>query len=350
MSKPKSNIWNNFNSYVNNLCSNSPEQKHNCSIIKNLNPGDPSKEIYICVFCNNNIINTFMKSVGKDTIYFDPSSRFFMAYIPSSSKYLVETFCCNITMQNIHNKFANFGLAIQGNYDINAISGSGFVSGFGSGSESGSGSQYKNNSEINFKTNKSYLVINNHKTVKIIPEKELNNYYPHGINIQCIEGWRIYDKGEPFISFSDIKEFTTDNSKPSDYPSSNPIDYSQVIIDYDKLKIFTNKINNSKNSYDFSDIETKIKFKNPEVYDMNYGLLILCITIAGDIMIFYHKKTDIYTLLVMLKNFDCYDAIVLCNTPDANIIWKENGHNIFNKSDFIGNPNKNVYNVITFSG
>lgn len=38
--------------------------------------------------------------------------------------------------------------------------------------------------------------------------------------------------------------------------------------------------------------------------------------------------------MLLLKNFDCHDAIILCNLPNAHIIWKEN---IIYIIDFISN-------------
>ncbi len=43
---------------------------------------------------------------------------------------------------------------------------------------------------------------------------------------------------------------------------------------------------------------------------------------------------------MFLKQVNCRDAIMVCNSKLPHIIWKQSGINTFNKTDFIGNPNE----------
>lgn len=329
------NIWNDFF----NLMS-----EYNCCLLKNLNEND-DKDIYVAKICNPDLINNFAKNQqteNTDTIYIDPNNKLFMAYIPKTSKIFTNLFCCNITMEQIHSKFSNYGLAIEGCFNIEPIS---MLPTFYRGNEfdteyllTVNGKTGRNKSKSN---SKSFLVIDNHNIIKIMDDLELKNYKPVGVNVQYIEGLRLYNNKIPFMSFASMKDLKTKDI--SNIPEN--VNGSNVIIDYQQLKI---KINDK--SFDFSEIGKRIQFNNNQLFNTNNGLFVFAIDENDNIFLIYHQHIDIFNMMLLLQLFNCKDAIVLCNSSDANIIWKENGQNIYNKTDFLGNPKKIISNVITFSG
>lgn len=326
-------IWTNFFSYIknNNIC---------CSL-KNLNSSTKDKEIYVMKLCDSNIINDFVKQYSNndnktDLLYINPLHTLFIALIPHTSKTLISLFCCKITMENIYSKLSNYGLAIEGCFNIEPIS---IIPSFFQGHEFNTNNFVTKGTNIS--SNKAFLIIDNHNIIKIINGIELESFKPYGTNVQYIEGKRLYENGKPYIDFSTIKKVTV---RENDGSLTN-IDGSNVIIDYAELKIKINGID-----FNFSEIGTKINFVYNSLFEMNHGLLVLMMDAHNNICLFNHENIDIFNMLLLLKIFDCKDAIVLCDSTKINIIWKENGYNTYNKTDFIGNPQLIVSNVIVFSG
>lgn len=321
-------LWKKLFDYINN---------NNCCEIKNLNSEDQQKEIYVIKLCDVSPINNFIREIStqdnvNDNLYIDPSHKLFIAVIPSTSKYFIDLFCCKISMENIYNKFVNYGFAMEGCFNIEPIT---LLPNFYQGREFGSDNMLKmSGKKINL--NQSYLVIDNHSTLNILNKQELEQYKPLGVNVQYVEGYRLYEKGEPSLSLSQMKNIILGDGET--IPGEN------VTIDYDNLKI---KANNTY--YDFSDIGSKLIFQDEEIFNTINGLLVIAIDHDNNIFIVYHPHIDYFNMMLLLKVFNSKEAILICQSSNAHIIWKENGYNTYNKSDFIGNPSDILSNIITFS-
>lgn len=235
-------------------------------------------------------------------------------------------------MENIYNKFVDYGLAMEGCFNIEAIT---LLPNFYQGREFASDNIITTSGKkINLTP--SYLVIDNHSSLSILNEQELKQYKPLGVNIQYMEGYRLYEKGKPSLNLSQMKNIILDNGEI--VPGKN------VIIDYNDLKIKANNV-----YYNFSDIGSKLMFQNEQLFDTNDGFLVIAIDHNNNIIIVYHPHIDYFNIILLLKIFNSKEAIIICRSSDAHIIWKENRHNTYNKSDFIGNPSNILSNIITFS-
>jgi hypothetical protein len=327
----KNKIWKNLFELI--------MQNDSCTL-KNLNSIDSGKEIYAMKICKTDIIDKLLElQIDNQNIvkpYIDPIGKLIMILIPQSSKFFINLFCCKITMEKIYNKFAKYGLAIEGCFNIEPIT---MIPTFYQGYEYGTKNMLNMKGE-NMHTKRSFLVIDNHNIIKIINDDELKLYEPKGVNVQYIEGFRLYENTKPFMDSSTMK-----NVKVKINGSQNNINGSNVTIDYNKLKI---KINDSY--YDFNKIGSDVNFVYDTMFNMNEGLFVFAIDMSNNIFMMYHKHIDYYNIMLLLNMFGCKDAILLCNSPNVNIIWKENGYNTYNKTDFVGNPKKILSNVITFSG
>ena len=310
-------------------------------IFKNLNTST-GKEIYVAKICNATLINDFYKrkqaekKLVEDTLYLDPNTKFFMAFIPQSTSLLINLFCCKTTMADVHNRLSSHGLALEGCFTIEpqTMLPAGMYAGY------------------NIHTNKlfkskmpsenrdpSYLVIDNHKLLRIMSHKEFMAYQPTSIALQYLQGYRLFQNGKPFIPLDTMKNISTNiPGLPNNIPGSN------VVIDYENLKL---KIRNRE--VNFSEIGSKVKFVYSSLFDMNNGLLVVSTDSNNNIMIIYHPKIDYFNMMLLLSIIGCKDAILVCNAPNANIMWKETGLNRYNKTDFMGNPAQIISNVITFS-
>jgi Cu/Ag efflux protein CusF len=132
----------------------------------------------------------------------------------------------------------------------------------------------------------SYLVIDNHHLIKIMTGSELTSYKSIGANVQCIEGERLMTNGE-YVQFDEDKN--------------------------------------------------------------NTGMIVIAIDENKNTLIIYHQSINKYNMISLLLFFKIKDAIVICETDNSHIIWKECGIDYYNKTDFIGNANEIVSNVLTFS-
>lgn len=342
------NVWDDFFRYIS-------QYSDKCCIVKNLSQDD-SKEILVANICQPFILNQYVQFFRPeqmtDILYLDNTSRLFFAIIPKKSKTFINLFCCNMTMENVHSKFANYGLALEGCFNIEPITNMpSFYQGYDYSTDANKimSALVKNNVldmdilNISYPivpNEQAFLIIDDHKYINIIDSKDLKTYEPKGVNVQYIEGKRLFNDGKPFVDIEQIK-----NVKIMDNGSERIVHGSKVTINYDNHQI---KID--KEYYDFMDIGKKINFINSEFFSMDNSLLVIAIDKNENLIIVYHKHIDIYNMLLLLKLFNSYNAILLCNSPNANIIWKEKGFNMYNKTDFIGNPNKKLSNIITFSG
>lgn len=309
----------------------------NCCNIKNLNLQQGhagNQDVYVMNLCDISGMNNFMKEIepeANDNLYIDPSYKLFIAVIPSTSKYFIDLFCCKISMENIYNKFADYGLAIEGCFNIEPIT---LLPNFYQGREFGSDDMLTmTGKEINL--NPSYLVIDNHSILRILNKQGLEQYKPLGINVQYVEGYQLYEKGKPSLDLSEMKNIIIDGKQ---------ISGKNVTIDYNNLKIQANNM-----YYDFSDIGSKLIFQDERMFDTNNGLLVIAIDDNDNIFIVYHPHIDYFNMMLLLKIFNSKEAIIICSSSNAHIIWKENGYNTYNKTDFIGNPSDILSNIITFS-
>jgi hypothetical protein len=325
-------------------------------MVKNLSH-DETKQILVTNICKSAIVNDFAKNYHSKNItnalYLDPDSKLFLSIIPNNSKIFIGLFCCNINMEKIHSKFGDYGLALEGCFNIEPITmlpsfyqGYDYLSVTNNITSTFKNGNAKDLNILNMKSpiipkEQAFLVIDNHSIISITDAIGLKAYQPKGVNVQYVEGKFLFKNGKPFVDFNMIKNIKIINDNGTEII----VDGSNVTIDYYSLKI---KVNNV--FYDFSDIGQKINFVNSDFFNLDNGLLIFGIDKKNNIFVVYHKYIDFYNILLLLELFDSRDAILLCNSTSANIIWKERGFNMYNKTDFIGNPKKMLSNVITFSG
>ncbi|XWV26533.1 SusC/RagA family TonB-linked outer membrane protein [Tupanvirus soda lake] len=343
---PIGGVWKDFFNYLSG-------QNKQCCTIKNLSH-DSGKSIYVAKICDSSIVTNYSKNFDDNNkLYLAPNSRLFIAVIPNKSKIFFTPFCCEMTMENVHSKFNNFGLALEGCFNIEPIT---LLPSFYQGYEYSkiTGDIVETLKKIksqdieiitttspNIPTEQSFLVIDNHNTISIVDSNKFKNYQSKGVNVQYIEGKNLFSNGEPFIKFDTIRNINMINKDGS----TKEIDGSNIVIDYEN-----NRVNIKNDEYDFSEINNTFSFVNQEFFDMDNGLLVFAIDKDDNIFILYHRHIDFYNMLLLLRMFNCKDAILLCNSVNANIIWKESGFNTYNKTDFIGNPKTALSNIITISG
>lgn len=328
--------------------------KENGGIIKNLNE-EPGKEIYIGNFCGSSIINKFFihKREGKklvDLPYLDPKTNFVFVFVPKTTKLFINLFCCGTTMTNVYKKLDKYGLAVEGCFDIEPLSRTprGLLSAIDINDK-----MIKKNIKSHL-YNDGYLLIDNHKTLKIVDSKEILSYKTTDISMYYIQGLILYKNGEPFIPINRMKDIII---KGVPGLVDGKIDGSNVVIDYQNLKIKIGSLQEIKprlgdkiNGTDlkFSDIGSRVKFVDNDFFELS-GFLVIGIDKNGNIIIFYHPRIDFYNIMLVLNIFNCDDAILICKSPSIHLMWKENGLNTYNKTNFIGNPGDIISNVITFS-
>ena len=255
--------WKNF---INNA-----KKFGNCSVV-NLNEAS-DKEIYVMKFCSSDTVKSLL---NLDS---DVSSRqpLFIALIPNTSKIFVSLFCCNIALEDIYQKFSSFGLALEGCFNIEKITG---LPNFYRGISYKDPNNMLTTQGQKLPTPTAYLILDNHFISKIIDETELGSYQPVGVNVQYIEGQRLYKQGKLVANASD-----------------------NIV-------------------------------------------LVLATDADNNVFMVYHKYI---TVMAILHSFKCSDAILLCSSPNAHILWKKAGLNTYNLTDFIGDPGDVVSNVVTFS-
>ena len=330
-------MWNIFAQYL--------KLNYKCCLLKELN-SEPNKQIFVAKICNIKSINIFYKTYQSkqnlvDTLYLDPNTKFVIMAIPKSTKFLVNLFCCNLSMENIYSRLSTHGIAIEGCFKIQSKTNipKGEYSGFDPQTKK---SFIKKNKIID--NYASYLVIDNYQIIKILDENELSTYKTTGINTQYVQGRKLFENSQPIIPINQMKNVIIENIP--DLPKGK-ISGENVIIDYSNLKLKL-KINNIETEIDFNKIGSEIKFEYEQFFILK-SILVIAIDINSNILMFYHPKIDYFNMALLLQLFNIKDAIAICFSPNAHIIWKEAGLNTYNKTDFIGNTTDNISNVITFS-
>lgn len=328
----RENIWVDLFDYIN--------QYHCCKTTK-LNPDSkPERDIYIAKICNSQMINNFFDArdrlVGDVDILDINSDKSLLAFIPNTSRPFVNLFCCGFTMEYIHSKFDDFGLAIEGCFNIEPITVL---------PRSMQAIDPINNDMIKMngisKPEDSFLIIDDHRISKIVDGHELKSYEPYGVNVQYIQGERLYTRGEPFMNFIDMKAMY--NRKFSDLPEN--ILGSEVSINYR-----IDAINIMGRIFYLSELNSELNFVNSKLFISNSNPFVFATDFNDNSFILHFREIDTYSLMLLLRNFSCKDAIILCDSIESSAIWKESGYNKYNKTDFIGNPERKTSSVITFSG
>ena len=133
----------------------------------------------------------------------------------------------------------------------------------------------------------SYLVIDNHQIINIMYGSELIKYKSTGIYTQCVQGDMLIKDG---------KDILIDNDENDDC-----------------------------------------------------GMIVIAKDENNNTLIIYHQKINKSNMLLLLHFFKITNAIIICKSDTAHIVWKESEYNFYNKTDFIGNMYDNVSNIITFS-
>ena len=164
--------------------------------LNNLNPLKPNRDIYVMTFCDSTIINNFAQTQANNNIYLEPHTKFFLTLIPNTTKFFVNLFCCAISMEKIHQRFSDYGLAIEGCFNVEPIT---MMPQFYTGTE------MKTNKIINIrgtepKLETAFLILDNHTITKIVNKTEFFSYGKFGSNIRYIEGLRLFDNGNVVIT------------------------------------------------------------------------------------------------------------------------------------------------------
>lgn len=309
-----------LNDFINYL------KKNNQKTITNLNSNGISFDII--KLCDVYLFNNFFND-----IFINESYTFFLSYWPHKLELFINLLCCDIKLIDIY-KMSDFGLAIQGCFQLYYMN------------------QHKiyqsydiNNNENLVYINEfpldtfSYLIIESHKKMKILNGQQMNklrnNEKKYLKNIQFLSGLSLFINGKSFIDIDKMKTILMDNKE---------IDGKNVKINYKKLIISIFDEN-----YSFNDINQKFKFKNPSFFNTDNSFMVFGFDINNDNFILYHEHIDIYNIILILSEFNCKDAILLCNESNLSILWKGMNENLYNTTDFIGNPDKNLSNIILFT-
>lgn len=301
-------------------------KKNNTKYVVNLNPN--GIEFDVLKICDVKLVQNFFKD---DDIFINESDNFFLSVFPDKLKLFINLFS-DTSLTDVYDKINDFGLAVQtcfkDNFIINKII----------------YSTYDTNENENIEKdllNESYLVIENNKIIKFLNKNDmdkLKNAKNYLETIQIISGLSLYKDGNPFIDIDKMKDIIYENK---------PISGKNVIINYNDFLI---KFDN--NIYRFKDIGNKFKFKYPEFFNTNNAPLVIGINKNNNNFILYHDHIDIYNLMKLLLKFECKNAILICNNLNTNILWKgmnEKTLNTYNKTDFIGNPDETLSNIILFT-
>lgn len=302
-------------------------KKYDKNYIFNINPN--GIEFDIIKICDAKLLRNFF----DDNIFINETGKFFISFLPNDLNPFISLFCCNISLNNVYDKISSVGLAIEGCFNYNKITNNISYKGY---SLNGKIIDYKGL----FPNDKNgYLIIQSHSNIKILNSSQINLL--DLFDVQFIKGPLLYKNGIPFISLEKMKNIK--NINLPDLP--NTINGSNVKINYETLTI---SIYNKE--YSFNDLDKNFSFKYPSFFKTNNGPLVIAMDKDNNIMIIYHDNMDIYNIMQILNKFNCEDAILICNTPNLNIMWKgDKENNYYNNKDFIGNPNKTVSNIILFS-
>lgn len=258
-------------------------EKHgNCCSIKKIHT-DPKKIIIIAKICDSNFINNLYNNDGemKRPLTLDANSLMVITYLPVTTKIMVNLFCCNFQMIDVYDKISTHGIAIEGNFNINPVTQIPYEGYLGKTLQ---GTNIVRGVVPN--SNSHFLVIDDHKILKIMNGSELLNYKASNINIQCVQGERLIEKGNP---------------------------------------------------------------NNTKILDRKSSMIVVAIDNCNNILFIFHPQINKYNMISLLLYFRVVNAINICDSDNAHLIWKEYGRNIYNKTDFIGNTYDYVANSLVFS-
>ena len=261
------------------------ENKKNLNIHKkflfdNLNVNwNINKDIYIT--------NLFDTDANNKYINMDYKKNLFMALIPKKSKCFISTIRHGTTMDNLFDKISDFGLAFQGFFNIQPIT------------TLPSLCQTKCNSKSTEEI--AFVVIDNHTNLKIMNYNNILSYQPIGVNVQYIEGIKLYENGISFMNsiYFNCMDFASENNGQKSF-----------------LKIFCQH-------------------------------LLLAIDYNDNIYVIYHPNTNFTNIDNLLEDINCKDAVLLCNSGTSNIMWKY--ANQPKRNNFIGDQNETISDIIIFS-
>ena len=157
---------------------------------------DPKKKI---TFLKIQDISLIRKLYNSDTnmtraLVLNSENPFIIFQIPSTTRLMINLFCCKFKMADIYDKISTHGVIIEGHFNINPVTKK------PNGRYSGGtleGKLLKENFVNGKKPNDDshYLIIDNHQILKILNGSELSNYKASGINLQCVEGKRLIENG-----------------------------------------------------------------------------------------------------------------------------------------------------------
>lgn len=225
--------------------------------------------------------NIFVLNLFDENIYdndeYDVKSNIFVGIIPSKTKCFISSIYHKITMNNLFNRISDFGIAIQGLFNIKPIT-------------------FLTECMTNTNDKISYIIIDNHTKISIIDQHEIISYIPYGVNVQYIEGIKLYHNGKSYI----------DN------------------------------------------IQTENICNNNIFYELLHMYLIIAIDKNNDTYIIYYPITEISKINELLNDIECENAILLCKTGVPNIIWKQENQNTIN-NNYIGNVNDIVSDILIFT-
>lgn len=213
----------------------------------------------------------------------------FVARIPNKVKYFISTIRYETTMNNLFGKISDFGLAFQGFFNIELIT------------TLPSLYQTKKNNTPNDSNETAFLVIDNHTNLKIMNYNDILCYEPMGVNVQYVEGIKLYENG---ISYLDS-------------------------IHFDHIDVMTE--NECCNAF----------------LKISCAHLLLANDHEDNMYIVYHPNINLTDINNLLGNINCKDAILLCSSGKINIMWKY--ANRSKNSNYIGNQNEIISDIIVLS-
>uniref|UniRef100_A0A6C0CAY8 Uncharacterized protein n=1 Tax=viral metagenome TaxID=1070528 RepID=A0A6C0CAY8_9ZZZZ len=252
----------------------------NCSI-RTLNHEKNKQIVVIKMFDNKFMQNIYRKCIIDRPLKINKNTKMVVSYIFSTTRSLINLFCCKFQMIEIYDKLSTHGIIIEGNFNIDPLTK--VPKNYYSGKSLDGTNVLRGALPI---PDASYLVIDNHRLIKIMTGADLVSYKSVGMNVQCIQGERLMTNG-------------------------------RILLDEQK--------------------------------DDDTGMIVIAVDEDQNTLIIYHQSINKYNMISLLRFFKAKDAIIICNTDNSHIIWKECGINHYNKTDFIGNTNEIVSNVITFS-
>ncbi len=160
------------------------------------------KEIYVKKLCNGNSLSEYMnKGSGKSEFFIDHIGKIFLAIFPKNTKFLTNLYCCQITMNQIYKKFVNDGIAIEGCFPIDKAN---LLPSLYQGKTVENNSISTNGQLIQ---DAAFFVVSNDNSLHIFDYDELANYTKNQINVQYVQGFKIFKNGHPFVDIDFMKKY-----------------------------------------------------------------------------------------------------------------------------------------------